>query len=251
MIVSTSILAFVPGRSDAAAIFASPWTVDESLAPLIGLYPPTFIPQPIAADNMTYGYASRITLSNGRTRFHELGYFDMRDFYTGFIPGVQPGTAVPSGMSSGYYRLRGEFEISGPITAAGVMIETGVASFYIDLTPNNSSWDRDILLGSAAHLASGSAGGTTGDDFIGNFDALYDDFTLTADGQAYFNSPQPFSSNLYFSGLIHSWTPGDLLETYDTLGVGIAYVSVPEPTALICAPVAFTGFTLRRRRRRG
>jgi hypothetical protein len=135
-------------------------------------------------------------------------------------------------MSSNYYRLIGDFRITGPGTTTGATIEEGAINLYIDLTLANSSRDKDVLIGSAIHLFSGGAGATDNPDAIGSFEAVYDDFELTLEGGNYWKAPQPFYVNLdFYSDVLTSAQNPDDPNSYDTTGAGGAYfpASVPQP----------------------
>jgi hypothetical protein len=138
---------------------------------------------------------------------------------------------VSSAMSAGYYHLIGDFRITGPVTPTGATIEEGTINLYIDLTPDNSSRDKDVLIGSAVHLFSGGAGAPDNPDAIGSFEAVYDDFKLTSEGTVYWKAPQPFYLNFDFYGdvLTSDQNPDDP-NSYDTTGAGGAYfpASVPD-----------------------
>jgi hypothetical protein len=209
---------------------ALPWIVDETKVSSV-VYPPESTPVVFLANLMRYTYYSRITYDRGTSTFFEQGEFDITEYRNGFVPGESPGYVVSSAMSAGYYHLIGGFRITGPVTPTGATIEEGTINLYIDLTPDNSSRDKDVLIGSAVHLFSGGAGAPDNPDAIGSFEAVYDDFKLTSEGTVYWKAPQPFYLNFDFYGdvLTSDQNPDDP-NSYDTTGAGGAYfpASVPD-----------------------
>ncbi|MFO7601212.1 MAG: hypothetical protein R6X27_15610 [Candidatus Desulfacyla sp.] len=209
---------------------ALPWIVDETKVSSV-VYPPESTPVVFLANLMRYTYYSRITYDRETSTFVEQGEFDITEYRNGFVPGGNPGYVVSSAMSAGYYHLIGDFRITGPVTPTGATIEEGTINLYIDLTPDNSSRDKDVLIGSAVHLFSGGAGAPDNPDAIGSFEAVYDDFKLTSEGTDYCKAPQPFYVNLDFYGDVLTSEPDpDDPNSYDTTGAGGAYfpASVPD-----------------------
>ena len=212
---------------------ALPWTVDETQIPSL-VYPPESTPAIFEVNLVRYTYSSTITYEPDNSTFVEKGDFDITEYHNGFIPGEYTGYVVGPDISTNYYRFIGEFSITGARTTTGVItIEQGSISMYIDLTPDNSSRDKDVLIGSAEHLFSGGAGATENPDAIGSFEAVYDDFKLTPEGRSYWRAPQPFYVNLDFYGdVLTSERDEDNPNIYNTTGAGGAYFpsSLPEPT---------------------
>lgn len=219
------LLSLVPGCGGDGDTGAPTWLVDETRAPAID-YPPSFTPGVLKTNLIRYTYYSRITYNFRASTFLEQGEFDVTDYYRGFAPDEEEGVVVPSAMSSGHYRLIGDFSITGRLAAGQAIIEQGTINFYIDRTPADGSRDKDVLIGTARHLFSGGAGSADDPDAIGGFDAVYDDFALTAEGADYWNAPRPFYSDLdFFGNVLTAELAAETLDSklFDTTGAGGAY----------------------------
>ncbi|MFH1134679.1 MAG: hypothetical protein V1816_01190 [Pseudomonadota bacterium] len=224
MMKTIAILILILGMSGsvhAGSTIASPWTVDETVDFLNELYPPWFTPVAFEANLMSCTYYSKITHDPINSTFVENGEFDITEYRRGFIPGEDDGAGVGSAMSDNYYHLIGDFRVTGPVTKAGVSIEQGAINLYLDLTPDNSSRDKDILIGSARHLVSGGVGASENPDAIGSYEDVYDDFTLTAEGRGYWKYLPSLVMNLSFHGdILTSVKDPDDPNSNDTTGAG-------------------------------
>ncbi len=173
---------------------------------------------------MYYRYYSTITHDQTASRFEEKGEFDITEYRTGFVPKGFEGYALGSGLTPGYYTLIGDFSISGRITAGGAAIENGVIHFYIDLTPEDSVRNKEILIGSSSSLVSGGAGSSANPNALGSYDAIYTDFQMTGQGANYWKVPQQFYAHLDFYGNVLTSIQTDKNPNiYATTGSGGAY----------------------------
>ncbi len=211
------------GSDDDSDLQALSWTVNESQVSTFGKERISKS-ESFQANLILYTYTSRITYDKSNSSFIERGEFDMTEYRNHFIPEINNGYRVPSLMDSGSYRFIGDFSITGKVSPSGAIIDEGTINLYLDLTPHNASRNKDILIGSAANLLSGGAGTPQDPNALGSFEAVYDDFTLTAEGQRYWNSPHPFYLNLdFFGDVLTSTVSPDGPNSYDTTGRGGAY----------------------------
>lgn len=169
------------------------------------------------------------------------------------------GVFLNSPETFGGYRLYAIFSGEGQFNSANQTFTITNQSFEIWADSNsdtaksfvgsggdgiNISGDSDdILIGTASNLTVGwGIAGTPG-----AFDAIWDDFSLTADGKLYFTSPDPFYVVVEANGDFDQDTfmSGGNFEVTGDLS---AAFKVPEPSTLALLGIACLGLGMSRRK---
>ncbi|WP_426954308.1 flocculation-associated PEP-CTERM protein PepA [Muricoccus radiodurans] len=259
LMASVAVLA----TTGAPALSAPLFTVNEGSVP--GSAQNT-----LQADRISFNYAGRIvqtinggSLAGNDDPFTESGFLTKASYAIG-------GSAVPSqlnGFGGGGYGIYGIFNLAGeadPLAGGGIQANFASGSVNLYLDPN-----QNTTFGFVGNTA--TAGGTTGDDILlatmtlrvgeahifgglanGDFDTIFN-LSLTAAGQAFFVSPNPFFPLENFGGNTQTITGGSLTQSFVATATGagteLFLTAVPEPAtlALFGAGLLGLGFVQRRR----
>jgi hypothetical protein len=221
----------------------------------------------VTADAVTGSYRERVDFSAGGGNFTATGFFNAGSYalnsasQTSFL--LSPGAAG--------YKMYAVFRSDGFITGSGPTVFNGDPSktnridIYVDpnsntiasfqgatgtvttaANSNTSNNSDDVLLASSAHLQQGR-GQQNSSINQGDFRLVFDQFTLTAAGSAFFFDPTPFYTVLDLGGNFQGFALTGLVETS---GSASATFVVPEPTtlALLGASLLGVGFSTRKKK---
>ena len=208
----------------------------------------------VTGDKFTGSYTERLTINP-----------DLSLSFTGVVQfaGLTANEATVSvptqiGALNGY-NLYAIFQGSGSFNALTqrFSITSSTLEMYIDADQNTTfaygatgadgvavaGAGEDYLIAFANNLAVGS--GIAG--VPGAFQAVWDDFALTADGEEYFIAPRPFYLIAEATGDFdqNTFTPG----TFDLTGDVSAVFTVPEPSSIALMGLALLGLGVAARRR--
>ncbi len=208
----------------------------------------------ITANKLNGGYVENLT-------FDGAGNFNADAFAT-FGQFFNAGRSVKGSGLNSFYTLYATFDAKGTVTetANGFNFtgNEGGFQFYLDADNNTDianfsdlslmNTADDILLGGSSSLganlgSSVTANGVTTTSF--NFDFF--NFELTAAGDQYFVSPQPFSMMVNVNGDFDTFDPTGKQST--TGDVSAQFYEVPEPSTLAVLALGLLGLGATSRRK--
>jgi len=125
---------------------------------------------------------------------------------------------------------------------------SGIGSIgNLDLASGAGSITDDILLGSASSVLAGEGAGVAG-LANGNFELIFNNWSLTKAGTGYFVSPNPFYLLLDLNGNFQNFQPvsGSSIQLMNNSANAFF---VPEPGLLLLSGIGLFGVAITRRRR--
>ncbi|QPG06430.1 flocculation-associated PEP-CTERM protein PepA [Salinimonas marina] len=212
----------------------------------------------VTADKLNGGYTEILTFDDAGN-FTASAFASMNQLFGN--DGTANGSQIGS-LLGAQYNLYATFTATGTVMTPGVMgsnaslsADSGSFSLYLDqnrdtvatdvasLTLANTADDR--MLGFSTSLAE-NVGLLYG--FGGVFDFIFNDFTLTADGDTYFVSPTPFYMTVNIDGDFDTIPlAGQQQVTGDLSAVFVADVPEPSTIAVLALGLLGLGATSRRK----
>lgn len=225
---------------------------------LSGQYDEVLTVTPINLSSGTFATSAIFNASgwfaNGNPASSQLAGFNTANSYGMYIKFVGTGGYTVSGGALSFSGGTGAMEIWADANRdTDYNVANTTTGLYTDLVlaSGAASLTDDVKLGSASSIfvAAGNAAGGVAN---GNFEIIFNDFTLTAPaGEAYFVAPRPFYMLLDLNGNFQSFNPNSATDVLllNNSANGF-FMKVPEPGALALAGLAFAAAGLASRRGR-
>lgn len=210
------------------------------------------------ADKLNGGYTEVLTI-NADSSIDFVGVVNFTALFAN--EGVDPVGSflnLPTELAPIGYNMYAIFQGSGTFTGGGFTISSSTFDLYLDP-------DQNTTFTFGATGADGVALGGSGEDYqialatnlaIGNgipgvpgaFLAIWDDFQLTSEGEAYFVSPRPFHLVVEATGDFdqNTFQPGTFQLTGD---ISAVFTPIPEPSTLALMGLTLLGLGAAARRR--
>ncbi len=207
----------------------------------------------ITADKLNGGYTEVLTINPDLS----IDFVGVVSF--GSVFANEGVNQVPNQIGSlNGYNLYAIFQGTGTFTGAGFTISSSTFDLYIDPDQNTAftfgatgadgvalagnGEDYQIALATNLSIGSGIPG------VPGAFLAIWDDFQLTTDGEAYFISPRPFHLIVEATGDFdqNTFQPGTFQLTGD---ISAVFTPIPEPSTLALMGLTLLGLGAAARRR--
>jgi hypothetical protein len=257
--VAFAVAAAVSTSASAALVFQ----IDESSVA-------DALPRLKTLDRVQGQYSEQITFAPPTNGFTAAGFFDASGYFLGSTVVSSQLNLGPDFAPRGYalyatFRSDGTFapNASGGTTFTGNTGGTNELKIFLDpnedtvksLDPTNATTVTrtgqadDLLLASSTTLSSGVGRQDATSNAAGNFELIFNDFTLASAGNLFFVSPRPFYTRIDLQGGFDNFDVGGPL-VVTTGGSANATFIVPEPTtlALLGASLLGLGFSTRRKK---
>jgi hypothetical protein len=230
-------------------------------------------PNLVTLDTVGGQYSERVTFTGGNN-FTAFGFFNAGGYFMGAAPqGSQLNAPVPCGFctdpNQGYalyatFRSDGSFTPTGPssTTFSGDPSKPQSLEIFIDrnqdtgksfvgsnAAPTLTNTGDDSRVAFTTTLRSGLGRQDTADNAAGNFELIFDNFTLEPGiGEAFFISPRPFHMVLDLQGNFNDFTPAS--SGFADTGGSANASFIPEPTTLALLGVSLLGLGFSTRRKK-
>jgi hypothetical protein len=226
-------------------------------------------PNLVTLDRVTGEYSERVTFTGGNN-FTAFGFFNAGGYFMGAaVQSSQLNLPLFIGPNQGYglyatFRSDGFFVPTGPNStqffgdpskpqSLEIFIDrnqdTGKTFVGSNAAPTLTNTADDSRVAFTTTLRSGLGRQDTSDNAAGNFELIFDNFTLEPGiGEAFFASPRPFYQVIDLQGNFNDFTPAQS-GFADTTGSANASF-IPEPTTLALLGVSLLGLGFSTRRKK-
>ncbi|MCU1330258.1 MAG: pepA [Bryobacterales bacterium] len=227
-------------------------------------------PNLVTLDTVGGQYVERVTFTGGNN-FTAFGFFTAGGYFLGGASqGSQLNLPLFIGPNQGYslyatFRSDGSFTPTGPgsTTFSGDPSKPQSLEIFIDrnqdtgksfvgsnAAPTLTNTGDDSRVAFTTTLRSGLGRQDTTDNAAGNFELIFDNFTLEPGiGEAFFISPRPFHMVIDLQGNFNDFAIGAPGTFADTGGSANASF-IPEPTTLALLGVSLLGLGFSTRRKK-
>jgi len=249
LLVATMALGLGVASLPASAVVLQDFTVDESSVEGNG---GTF-----EADKINGAYSEVVTFGAGT--FNTVAYGTFSSYLSN--DGTVDVAPIELNSTYGMYALFDGAGTFAPISATATEFTFTSANFNLYIDPNLDTTRAlpgsapgavtlgldgdDYLIGSATVISSGTGILVAG--VGGFFDLVFEDFTLTVDGENYFTSPDPFYIRVNVDGDFDSFA---LEGNQNINGDFSAVFQVPEPGSIALLGMGLLGMGMALRRRK-